>query len=36
MWTLIGDKPTETLGIIGDITRASKSRTQMIMYFVLA
>ena len=24
MWTLIGDKPLETLGIIGDITRACK------------
>jgi hypothetical protein len=25
MWTLIGDKPVEALGIIGDITRACKS-----------
>jgi hypothetical protein len=24
MWTLIGDKPVEALGIIGDITRACK------------
>jgi hypothetical protein len=25
MWTLIGDKAVEALGVIGDITRASKS-----------